>query len=107
MHCCHHQRQSQACRTLPSWPHCFTWHRAPRPTSSDVMQDRIAPQPGPYDVSRLLERYFTPTSSAQAKAAVQRTLRHTTDKRPSSSSNRSSFTLSAAAGVPCHTLVTC
>ena len=63
-----------------------------------MLQDRSPPQVGCNDVSRLLERYFTPSSSAQAKAAVQRTLRNRTDNRTSSSSQHSSLALSAAAG---------
>ena len=39
------------------------------------VQDPDQPGRGVNAVSRLLERYFTPDSSAQAKAAVQRTLR--------------------------------
>ena len=68
-----------------------------------LMQDPESQGKGITPVSRLLERYFTADSSAQAKAAVQRTLR--ANRRLSHNSTHEAELLEGlpwpSAGLPC------
>ena len=66
-HCWH---SAKLLCSVQAW--CCWWRTPDRPA---WLQDPEHLGKGPTPVSRLLERYFTADSSAQARAAVQRTLR--------------------------------